>query len=290
MDLPYIQEAMDKEPAPLTAAGLFPPDITFQKFAAYYPLSTPFEYIIQQLLKISQVHPLFFMCDPRSQLDNARLIDTVEGLRIEDRLTLMASPMYLRDEGLWDNAASFARCVAEHSNGRLLDIPELNLEVLEMPVSGSKAYLNDLEGLHKSVILYTWLSFRFGGAFTDRTLAAHVKELVEVRMMRALTEFSANKKLRNQSYYNRRLQMALHTFDEQQQNQQEELFDDQADSSIDDGDDVDAQAQDESVVDLTRDEGEEEGEIKDEQEEEGDDVPVYGDVSEREREREAQAF
>ena len=214
IDLPYIREAMKQEPAPLTAAGILPPDAVFQKFAAYFPANTPFEYIILRLLEISQVHPLFFMCDPRSQVENARLIDTVDGLRIEDRITLMAAPMYLRDEGLWDNAAAFARCVAEYSDGRLLDIPELNLEVLEMPVSGQKEYLHSLEGLHKSVILYSWLSFRFGGTFTDRTLASHVKELVETRMMRALTEFSANKKLTRNSSVQR--QNLLRSYHEQQ--------------------------------------------------------------------------
>ena len=55
------------------------------------------------------------------------------------------------------------------------------------------------------MILYAWLSFRIGGVFTDRTLAAHVKELVEERMVRALTEFSANKKLRKDASLHRQI-------------------------------------------------------------------------------------
>ena len=202
-DLPYIREAMGQEPAPLTAAGIFPPDSVFIKFAAYFPGTVPFEYILLRLLNMAQVHPLFFMCDPKNQVASARLIDTVSGLRIEDRLIIMAAPLYLRDEGLWDTVAAFVWCVANHSNGRLVDIAELNLEALEMPVSGNREYLYTLEGLHKSIILYLWLSFRFAGAFTDRTLASHVKELVEKRMMLALTEFSANKNLRRRSLLRR---------------------------------------------------------------------------------------
>ena len=113
-------------------------------------------------------------------------------------------------------ARAFATCMAEHTNGRLLDLPELNLEILEQPVSGSKEYLHELESLHKSVILYSWLSFRVGGVFTDRTLAAHVKELVEERMIRALTEFSANKKLRRDSSLRRQIALQKQIKDQSQ--------------------------------------------------------------------------
>ena len=101
-----------------------------------------------------------------------------------------------KDGSSRDVTGAFADCVSNNESGRLLDIPHLNLEIIEQPVSGSNEYLRELESLHKALILYLWLSFRFGGVFTDRTLASHVKELVEERMVRALTEFSANKKIR----------------------------------------------------------------------------------------------
>ncbi|KAF9894728.1 RNA helicase [Aspergillus nanangensis] len=205
VDLPYIRQAMGVEPSPLAGAGLLPPDPVFQKFAAYFPPSVPLEYIIKRLVEVSQVHPLFFMCEPRGQLENAEVIDTVGGLQFEDQLMFMAAPMYTRNVASRDTACAFAQCVAEHTGGRLLDIPGLNLEILEETVSGSKEYLSELEILHKSVILYSWLSYRFGGVFTDRTLAAHVKELVEERMVRALTEFSANKKLRKDASLRRQI-------------------------------------------------------------------------------------
>ncbi|KAL2833139.1 ATP-dependent RNA helicase SUV3 [Aspergillus pseudoustus] len=195
IDLPYIREAMGVEPPPISAAGLNPSDSHFEKFAAYFPPNVSLEYIIKRLWEVAQVHPLFFMCDSQSLVENAGVIDVVSGLQIADQITFMAAPIYTREPEGRDIAAAFAQCVSNHTNGRLLDIPGLNLEVLEEPVSGNKEYLHDLENLHKSVILYSWLSFRFGGVFTDRTLAVHVKQLVEERMVRALTEFSANKKL-----------------------------------------------------------------------------------------------
>ncbi|KAL3468653.1 ATP-dependent RNA helicase SUV3 [Aspergillus heterothallicus] len=195
VDLPFIREAMGVEPPPITAAGLNPTDSHFEKFAAYFPPNVSLEYIIKRLWEVSQVHSLFFMCDSRSLVDNAGVIDIVSGLQIADQISFMAAPIHTREAEGRDVAVAFAQCIANHTNGRLLDIPGLNLEILEEPVSGNKEYLTGLESLHKSVILYSWLSYRFGGIFTDRTLAVHVKELVEERMVRALTEFSANKKI-----------------------------------------------------------------------------------------------
>jgi ATP-dependent RNA helicase SUPV3L1/SUV3 len=205
VDLPFIHQAMSFETPPLSAAGVYPPDPVFQRFSDYFPPNVPFQYIVKRLLEVSQVHPLFFMCDPASQLENAEIIDSVRGLRIEDQLVFMAAPIYTRDAASHNVVRAFAKCVAEHQGGRLLDIPELNLEILEKPVSGNKEYLHALEALHKSIILYSWLSFRLGGVFTDRTLAAHVKELAEERMVRALTEFSANKRLRKDTSLRRQI-------------------------------------------------------------------------------------
>ncbi|KKA17812.1 Mitochondrial ATP-dependent RNA helicase Suv3 [Rasamsonia emersonii CBS 393.64] len=212
VDLPYIQQAMNFEPPPLKAAGIYPPDPVIQHFSNYFPSNVPFQYIVKRLMAISQVHPLFFMCDPTSQLEAAEIIDSVPGLSIEDQLVFMAAPIYAKDPRTKQVCRAFAKCVAEQSGGRLLDIPELNLEILEQPVSGKKEYLHDLECLHKSIILYSWLSYRLGGIFTDRTLAGHVKELVEERMVRALTEFSANRKLRKDASLRRQiaLQRQMH--------------------------------------------------------------------------------
>lgn len=212
VDLPYIQMAMNMEPQPLRAAGICPPNVAFEQLSAYFPKTVPFEYLIKRLNEISSIKSPFFLCDNKDQLENAEIIDSTNGLRIADQLLFMAAPMDNRNQSSREITAAFVDCVAENSRGRLLDIPHLNLEILERPVSGNKEYLHELESLHKAIILYSWLSFRFGGIFTDRTLASHVKELAEQRMVRALTEFSANKSLRKDASLKRQiaLQKQLH--------------------------------------------------------------------------------
>lgn len=203
VDLPFIQQALTFEPPPITAAGVIPPDVVFQHFSNYFPPGVSCQYIVKRLYALAQVHPLFFMCEPSSPLEAAEIIDTVPHLGIEDQLVFLAAPIYARDPGFQRIVQALAKCVAQHTGGRLLDIPELNLEILEFPVSGNKDYMHELESLHKAIILYLWLSYRLGGIFTDRTLAGHVKQLLEERMIRALTEFSANRKLRKDASLHR---------------------------------------------------------------------------------------
>jgi ATP-dependent RNA helicase SUPV3L1/SUV3 len=205
VDLPYIKNAMFEEPAPLTTAGIIPPDGVFHKFAAYFPPDVPFNYVLKRLMEIATVNPLFFLCEGSNQLQGTMLLDPVQGLSTEDRLTLMAAPINTSNIQSCNIAESFAKCVAGNTGGRFLDIDSLPLKVLEEVVSGKKEYLQQLETLHRAVILYLWLSYRFGGIFTDRALATHVKELAEERMVRALTEFSANKQLRRDASLRRQI-------------------------------------------------------------------------------------
>lgn len=216
VDLPFIQKALEFNPPPLKAAGLIPTDAMFYRVASYFPRDVSLRFLINRVCSISKVHPLFFMCRARSQLEVASFLDRCDRMSIDDQIVFMASPMNDRDQALMACARGYVRCVANNSSGRLLDIQELNLEILEEPVSGRKEYLNELESLHKALILYLWLSYRMGGIFTDRTLASHVKEMVEERMMRALTEFSANAKLRKDASRRRQILLNKQGLDEEQ--------------------------------------------------------------------------
>uniref|UniRef100_A0A093VIB0 RNA helicase n=1 Tax=Talaromyces marneffei PM1 TaxID=1077442 RepID=A0A093VIB0_TALMA len=207
VDLPFIQQALEFDPPPLKAAGIISTDAMLYRVASYFPPDVSLKFLINRVCSISKVHPLFFMCNARNQLEAASFLDRCDRISIEDQLVFIASPLSVRDQALMTCARGYIRCVANNSSGRLLDIPELNLEILEVPVSGQKDYLNELESLHKALILYLWLSYRMGGIFTDRTLASHVKEMVEERMMRALTEFSANARLRKDASRRRQILM-----------------------------------------------------------------------------------
>jgi ATP-dependent RNA helicase SUPV3L1/SUV3 len=53
-----------------------------------------------------------------------------------------------------------------------------------------------VETLHKALVLYLWLSYRFAGVFTSRPMASYVKELVEERIDKVLADYAHNEKFR----------------------------------------------------------------------------------------------
>ncbi|KAI9870565.1 MAG: RNA helicase [Pleopsidium flavum] len=195
-DLPVIQEAMQMEAQPLLTAGLLPPAPIVQRFATYFPKDTPFSYILLRLHEITQMHPRFHLCSLRDQLEIADVIQPFKHLTISDRYIFCAAPVSLRARGLPLVLKAFAKCVAEQTGGALLDIPGLELEILNQNVTADKEYLRQLETLHKSLVLYLWLSYRFAGVFTSKPMASYAKQLVEERIDKVLADYAHNESFR----------------------------------------------------------------------------------------------
>ncbi|KAL2354382.1 ATP-dependent RNA helicase SUV3 mitochondrial precursor, partial [Cryomyces antarcticus] len=195
-DFPIVDTAMKSEPEPIMTAGLFPPAAIIERFASYFPPETPFGYILLRLHEISLVHPRFYLCGLKDQLSIADVIQPVKNLTTNDRIIFCAAPAAIRDENGKTLLKALAHCVAEQKGGVLLDIPEFKLDVLDREPSRSREYLGALESLHKGLVLYLWLSYRFAGVFNTRPLAFHVKGLVEDAIENALSKFSYNEMTR----------------------------------------------------------------------------------------------
>jgi ATP-dependent RNA helicase SUPV3L1/SUV3 len=181
-DMPILQRAMSSEVEPLPSAGLLAPSEVLRRFAAYFPPETPLSYILLRLHDFANIHPRFHLCRFKDHIPIADAIQEYD-LMIDDRIIFVAAPASSRDEGMVHVLKALARCVANHSGGELLDIPEINLELLdEVPDLGGKEYLRNLEALHKALTLYLWLSYRFAGIFRSQPLAFHVKSLVEEKI------------------------------------------------------------------------------------------------------------
>jgi ATP-dependent RNA helicase SUPV3L1/SUV3 len=190
VDFQFLKHGMNQEPEPITSAGLFPPSLVVERFASYFPPGTPFSYIMLRLHEISDIHPRFHLCALKDQLAIADVIHTVENLSISERIILCAAPTSMKDNLEKEFLRYLAECIAEGKSGQLLDLPNLPLDRLDEPASGERAYLYSLEQLHKMIITYLWLSFRFPQVLTSRSLALHVKELTEGAIEKTLTEFS----------------------------------------------------------------------------------------------------
>ncbi|KIH90275.1 mitochondrial ATP-dependent RNA helicase Suv3 [Sporothrix brasiliensis 5110] len=185
-DLPIVSAAFQDEAPPLQWAGIQPPTFAIEQFARYFPPDTPFSFILTRMRELAQVSDLFQMCGPKEMIEVADIIQPFR-MTIYDRCIFMAAPTSLRDPGQKEVLQAFARCVSENSGGELLDIPEINLEILDVTDAndypgGPSKYLLGAEALHKAITLYLWLSYRYVGVFSSQQLAFHVKGLVEAKI------------------------------------------------------------------------------------------------------------
>jgi ATP-dependent RNA helicase SUPV3L1/SUV3 len=183
-----LKAGMREEPEPITSAGLFPPSLIIERFANYFPPSTPFSYIMLRLHEISEIHPRFHLCRLKDQLSIADCIHSVKNLSVQDRIMVCAAPINVRNKPERDFLRSLAQCIGEGHSGNLLDLTAVPLHVMDEPPASGRAYLYKLENLHKMLVCYLWLSYRFPNVFTTRPLANYTKKLVEDQIEKTLTD------------------------------------------------------------------------------------------------------
>lgn len=204
-DLPYIHKALKHEAEPITSAGIFPPTNIINQFATYFPPDTPFGYILLRLFEVAHTHRNFHLCGLRELVKIADMIEPVKNLSIRDRIIFCSAPVNTREPKFRKICVAYAKCIAKNRGGKLLDLPELNLDILDQKPTADKEYLSDLEALHRSLILYLWLSYRFEGVFNTQAMALYVKELVEKNIDVALANFSVSSRLRKQLKSSRKI-------------------------------------------------------------------------------------
>ncbi|KAF7861606.1 uncharacterized protein EAF02_010560 [Botrytis sinoallii] len=200
-DHEILSNAMSKDAAQMTTAGIFPPANVIERFAEYFPKSTPFSYVILRLHELSTLSSQFHLCQLKDQAAIADIIQEFN-LTIRNRLIFLAAPVSLRDPGVVAVVKAFARCVSENSGGHILDIPELSLDLLDddpdtfTRQQDREKYVRSIESLHKNITLYLWLSYRFTGVFHSQALAFHIKGLVEEKIDLCLAKAEWQEKAR----------------------------------------------------------------------------------------------
>jgi ATP-dependent RNA helicase SUPV3L1/SUV3 len=178
-DLKVVRKAMISTVPPITAAGVFPPKEIIRRFCDYFPPETPLSMILAQLMNFGTAGSNYFVTSFEDMIEIADAIHSVKGLDLDDRITICFSPAPLREADGANLTRELASAIAAQTDSGILGMKSLNLELLDRPVAADKGYLKELEYLHKGLVLYCWLSYRFAGVFIDRALAMHIKDLVE---------------------------------------------------------------------------------------------------------------
>ncbi|KAI1353712.1 P-loop containing nucleoside triphosphate hydrolase protein [Xylaria sp. FL0043] len=192
-DLAIIIQAFQSEAQPMKTAGLQVPTSAIERLSTYFPPNTPLSFILVQLRDIAKLSSRYHLCSLKEMLQIADLIQPFP-MSIYDRCVFLNAPVALRDHNGAAILQGYAKCVSRMEGGNLVDLPEIELELLDMKMEdwtgGPAEFLRRLEALHKSITLYLWLSYRFSGVFKSQHLAFHVKELVEVKINEFLAGIS----------------------------------------------------------------------------------------------------
>lgn len=216
-DFGYISDQMEAELEPLTTAGLFPPVVIVERFARYFPPNIPFSYLLLRLYEVGRFNfHRYHLCDLRPQLAIADAIEHVEGLTVAERMNFIAAPIQASKPAERKSAVEMATCVAETRAAHILQLNDLDLEALQPGHVMDRKHLGRLEALHKCLVVFLWLSYRFPNIFTHRSLAMHAKELTEQGIEETLKNLSFDfDRMRKFS------ERALKFFNEQEPSEQE---------------------------------------------------------------------
>lgn len=193
VDLAVIINGFKSAPEPLVSAGIQPPTSAIERLSTYFPPNTPLSFILMRLRDLARLSSRFHLCVFKDMMTIADLIQPFP-MSIYDRCVFLNAPAPLREYNGAQVLQAFAKCVSTMEGGDLLDIPQVELELLDIKLEEWKGvaaeYLKRLEALHKSVTLYLWLSYRFSGVFTSQNLAFHVKGLAEIKINEHLSSIS----------------------------------------------------------------------------------------------------
>lgn len=150
--------AMHATPSPLKTAGILPSSAHIEEFSALYPPNTPFDNILQDLqTHIATTPALFHLCNIDEHLKVARALRSIPGLSVAERLQFCMAPI-TSDPMVQDAAIEMAQCLASNKDASVLAIAALDLDVLDIANPTQAEELRRLEGLHKALLLYLWLS------------------------------------------------------------------------------------------------------------------------------------
>lgn len=191
-DLPALRVAMGTDPHPILTAGILPQSVHIIRFATQYPTSTPFSQILSDFVDFMKTSGLFHVCSFRDQIDSARIFDDLEELTTEERMIFIMAPIG-KQPAERAAAKAMAKAVAKGTSGSVLDIPGIDIEALDK-VPESMDELQRLESLHKVLVCYIWLSYRFQATFTPREIAEEIKLQAEEMIQDCLNRIRYKRK------------------------------------------------------------------------------------------------
>ncbi|RPB00989.1 hypothetical protein L873DRAFT_1678304 [Choiromyces venosus 120613-1] len=186
VDYKSLKYAMSVTPKSIPTAGILPTSSQIEEFASLYPPDKELSFILKEMDETMRTAKLFHICRVEEQIKTARLLEGILGLRILEKLQFCMAPIG-RDLKVQEAVRRMAECVGSNKDGSLLEIPNVDLEVLDIDNPKTMPVLQRLESLHKTILVWLWLSWRFPATFAPRETAQELKEICEAKIDIALS-------------------------------------------------------------------------------------------------------
>lgn len=151
-DIPYLVQSMQESFAEAHGAGLSPGLEQIEVFASQLPGAT-FSKLLDRFAETCQVDGSFFLCKNDHLKKVASVIDKVQDLSLEDKLSFILAPVNSRDAKVVGALLSFALAYSRKLPVHL---------AMGAPTESARSVLQlmDLEARHQVLSLYLWLSNR----------------------------------------------------------------------------------------------------------------------------------
>jgi ATP-dependent RNA helicase SUPV3L1/SUV3 len=180
-DIPYLEQSLQQDFEPATAAGLFPVYEQVELFASQLP-ETSFAQLLERFAQTCRLDGAYFLCRYDNLKRVAGVLDKVKGLSLEDRFNFCFTPVNVRDAqslgALYRYALAFSQKIPVYVRmGAPLNSARDEFELM------------DLETRHQVLSMYLWLSHHFPEElFVQKERAAAMATHIATLLGQSLTQ------------------------------------------------------------------------------------------------------
>jgi ATP-dependent RNA helicase SUPV3L1/SUV3 len=176
-DLTLLKSAMSsRDIPPLEIAGLFPTSVQLEHLAHKMKGASLPEILVSAASSNRMDELQYFFCNVEDAIEIAKMMHTVEGLTIRDRIDLLMTPVQTDEPLAMNTFYVYVKSIAA-------GVPTSHLMLLPQQLPRSLGQLQELESIYKVLEMYCWLSYRYEDIFDDREDAKEVqqqcRELIE---------------------------------------------------------------------------------------------------------------
>lgn len=190
-DMPILRKALELPVEPLRYARINAAADDFIAVMQALPLGTSLSTAMQVFKYVAKMHPRYEYMDISDGVSAFDYIDSVVGeLTLSDRLLLQHAPILWRDPVAvravvqvmkmykTDMFVDYRKLLKDTDMQASLDEALVMMETGETQ-GASEEMMSGLESLHKTLVLYIWMSFRSSVAFPEREAVEEVKNQTE---------------------------------------------------------------------------------------------------------------